>query len=190
MPFVNGVFVPRVPPNTQPTSNSNDNLNSYRAPEPIGEEEIPDGLFTTSLLNSKFVAGSFTASVLKRLIPDGVFSVANGMRTLFTSGFVSRSMIASDAISGSKISNPIKVALVDGGSAGAHTVAGIRTGDELISVLEQNGTSGLLTDLTTEFAIASSDTITNSGGTDTSGDKLLVLYLDKTTDLTLVTLTV
>jgi hypothetical protein len=190
MPFVNGVFVPRVPPNTQSTPNSNDNLNSYRAPEPIEEDDIPDGLFTTSLLNSKFVSGSFTVDVIKRLIPDGVFSIASGLRSLFSPGFVNTGMIENDAIKGSKISNPIKLALIDGGSAGSHTVSGIRTGDELISVLEQNGTSGLLTDLTTEFAIASSDTITNSGGTDTSGDKLLVLYLDKTTDLTLVTLTV
>ena len=98
-------------------------------------------------------------------------------------------MIESNAISGSKISNPIKLAIIDGDSAGAHTVAGIRIGDELISVLEQHGTSGLLTDLTTEFEIATSDTITNAGGTDTSSDKLLVLYLDKTTDLTLVTTT-
>ena len=94
-------------------------------------------------------------------------------------------MIEKNSISGSKISNAIKISIIDGDAAGAHTVAGIRAGDELISVLEQNGTSGLLTDLTTEFSIAASDTITNAGGTDTSSDKLLVLYLDKTTDLNL-----
>ena len=109
------------------------------------------------------------------------------MRSLFSSGFVNRDLIASGAVSGSKITNPIKLAIISGGAAGSHTVTGIRTGDELISVLEQNGTSGLLTDLTSEFAIATSDTITNSGGTATSGDKLIILYLDKTTDLTSMT---
>jgi len=189
MPWVNGVYVPRVVTNTEPTVQRHDDMSIYRASLPIDSDQVPDELFDESLLNTKFVAGSFTAAVIKRLIPAGVFSVANGLRSLFSSGFVNRAMIENDAISGSKISNPIKLVVIDGDSAGVHTVAGIRTGDELISVLEQNGTSGLLTDLTTEFAIATSDTITNAGGTDTSSDKLLVLYLDKTTDLTLVTTT-
>lgn len=185
MPWVNGVYVPRVVTNTEQTFRRNDGIFLDDAPKPLESDQVPDDLFSESLLSTKFVAGSFTASVIKRLIPAGVFSAANGLRTLFSSGFVNRSMIEKNSISGSKISNAIKISIIDGDAAGAHTVAGIRAGDELISVLEQNGTSGLLTDLTTEFSIAASDTITNAGGTDTSNDKLLVLYLDKTTDLNL-----
>ena len=187
MPWVNGRYVPRKAANTEASTPPQDETSIYRGPIDIEEDQIEDGFFTESLLSTKFVEGSFTAAILKRLLPDGVISVANGMRSLFSSGFVNRDLIAADAVSGSKIINPIKLSIISGGAAGAHTVTGIRTGDELIAVLEQNGTSGLLTDLTTEFAIATSDTITNSGGTATSGDKLIVLYLDKTTDLTLMT---
>lgn len=70
----------------------------------------------------------------------------------------------------------ISKALIAGGSAGDHTVTGIKTTDELIAVFEQDGTSGLLTDLTSEFSISAADTINNAAGTDTTSDKLLVLY--------------
>jgi len=69
--------------------------------------------------------------------------------------------------------------LISGGAAGNHTVSGLTIQDELIGVFEQNGTSGILTDLSTEFSIKTSDTIDNTGGTATSGDKLLIFYLSK-----------
>ena len=46
-------------------------------------------------------------------------------------------------------------------------------------MLEQDGTSGVLTDLSSEFSIVKADTISNTGGTATSSDKLLVFYLSK-----------
>ena len=67
-------------------------------------------------------------------------------------------------------------ALISGGAAGDHTVTGILTTDELLAVFEQDGTSGLLTDLTSEFSISAADTINNTGGTATTSDFLLVLY--------------
>ena len=88
-------------------------------------------------------------------------------------------MIEDGSITGSKIANPIKVSLISGGAAGNHTVSGIKTNDELIAVLEQHGTSGLLTDLSTEFSIKKADTIDNTGGTATSSDKLLIFYISK-----------
>jgi hypothetical protein len=74
-----------------------------------------------------------------------------------------------------------QIALIAGGAAGAHTVTGLAEIDRLISVHEQDGTTGLLTDLTSEFAVSglSPDTIDNTGGTDTTGDTLLVSYGDR-----------
>ena len=176
MPWKNGRYVPRLQPDPI-------QFVAGTSMEPIAEDltesKVPDDLFTEAVSLRVFALGSFTASFLKRVLPSSVFSVKNGMRSLFGSGFVGSDMIENGSITGSKITNPIKVALIDGGAAGNHTVAGIKITDELISVLEQHGTSGILTDLTTEFSIKKADTIDNTGGTATSSDKLLVLYLSK-----------
>lgn len=74
----------------------------------------------------------------------------------------------------------LKEKLISGGAAGDHTVTGIAPGDELVAVWEQDGTSGLLTDLTSEFSISAADTINNDGGTATTSDTLIVKYLDLT----------
>jgi len=176
MPWENGVYISGRQPLdvAQPVSTAP----NFRS-EPISNDDVDNDFFDEGILNTKFATGSFTATVIKRLLPSAVISAANGLRSLFSPGFVNTELIEDGAVTGAKITNPIKVALINGGSAGVHTVTGVKIGDELISVLEQNGTSGLLTDLTTEFSIVKVDTISNSGGTDTSSDKLLVLYLSK-----------
>lgn len=68
----------------------------------------------------------------------------------------------------------VQKAIINGGAAGAHTVSGILLNDRLVCVWEQDGTSGLLTDLSSEFTITADDTIDNTGGTSTAGDKLVV----------------
>lgn len=68
----------------------------------------------------------------------------------------------------------VRKAIINGGAAGPHTVTGITVADALVCVWEQNGTSGLLTDLSSEFTITATDTINNDGGTSTAGDKLIV----------------
>lgn len=80
----------------------------------------------------------------------------------------------------------IKLALIAGGAAGDHTVTGIKfgdgkrsyLGDQLIGVLHQDGTSGILVDLTSEFSITADNTINNTGGTATTSDWLIVFYAD------------
>lgn len=71
-------------------------------------------------------------------------------------------------------------AVIAGGAAGAHTVTGIKTRDTLVSVLRAVG-GGVdvtdVTDLTSEFSITAANTIDNTGGTATTGDKLIVTYL-------------
>lgn len=84
----------------------------------------------------------------------------------------------------SKVTNGlVKVFLAAGAAAGNVTVTGIATGDKLVSVLRLIGAGTDVTDvtdLTSEFSITAANTINNTGGTATSGSKLVVLYLDLT----------
>lgn len=72
----------------------------------------------------------------------------------------------------------IEQTIIAGGSAGAHTVTGIETTDDLLAVIEIDGTDASETyaDLTSEFSISADDEIDNTGGTDTTGSGLVVLY--------------
>lgn len=73
----------------------------------------------------------------------------------------------------------VKAAVVAGGSAGNKTVTGIKATDALVIVLALVGAGTAITDvtdLTSEFTITAADTINNTGGTDTTGSKLLVFW--------------
>ena len=79
----------------------------------------------------------------------------------------------------------VKIAFIQGGSAGAHTLTGITTDDALLSVMHVTtaveGTYGFTisscADLLSEFSITDDDEITNTT-TDTSNDFLLILWED------------
>ena len=71
------------------------------------------------------------------------------------------------------------VFLVGGDVAGPLTITGIAVGDEILAVLSHVGDGSVL-DLTAEFTITATDTINNVGGTDTTGHRLAVHYLDLT----------
>ena len=76
----------------------------------------------------------------------------------------------------------LKRAVLTGGAAGDHTLAAIAVGDTLVAVIRHVGAGVAVTDiedLTAEFTVAAGK-ITNVGGTNTTGDKLLVLYNDLT----------
>ena len=183
MPWKNGRYIPRV------SSDTREAFNKTAPTRPIIAGKMPrlevdgknlaDNLLDETLLSRLIPASSFTATFLLRVISKGTFSAANKMRSLFASGFVNSDLIEDGAVTGAKITNPIKISLISGGAAGSHTVSGITIRDELIAVFEQNGTSGILTDLSSEFSIVKADTINNTGGTATSSDKLLVFYLSK-----------
>lgn len=68
------------------------------------------------------------------------------------------------------------VAVVNGGAAGDITVTGIATTDRLVSVLSEDTTSGVTSDLTSEFSITAANKINNTDGTATTGTKLIVTY--------------
>lgn len=77
--------------------------------------------------------------------------------------------------------NFLNVTLVNGGSAGAHTVTGIAAGDEIVFVghLSTAAAIATLADLTAEFT-AATDAIDNTSGTDTTNDQLMVIWIDLT----------
>ena len=66
--------------------------------------------------------------------------------------------------------------IVAGDSAGDITVTGITTADTLLSVQSVDDSDQTVADLTSEFSITATDTINNTGGTDTSGTHLVVTY--------------
>ena len=180
MPWKNGRYIPREPTVNEQLANSvQGKASRTQIPRPLSTSQINSGFFSSKVISAVFASGSFTASVLKHLVLKSTFSPASGLRSLFSSGFVNGAMIEDGSVTGAKIVNPIKVSLISGGAAGNHTVSNIKINDELIAVLEQNGTSGILTDLSTEFSIVKADTIDNTGGTATSSDKLLIFYISK-----------
>lgn len=92
--------------------------------------------------------------------------------------------IADDAVTKAKLAGSfLGKAVVAGGAAGNFTMTGIATTDQLVLVLHLAGAGTAVTDiadLTSEFTISAANTINNTGGTASSGGKLLVLYLDLT----------
>lgn len=83
-------------------------------------------------------------------------------------------------VEGSIPRNAMRHKVIAGGAAGAHAVSGIKPRDELVSVVQYVGAGTDVTDvvdLTSEFSISAADTIDNTGGTDSTGDKLSVMYL-------------
>ena len=101
-----------------------------------------------------------------------------------TKDLVRDSDIAADAaIDKAKLGTGIvKATIIAGGAAGDHTVSGIATGDNLVAVLHVDFTdaSETGTDITGEFTISAADTINNTGGTDSTGGFLVVVYEDRT----------
>ena len=65
---------------------------------------------------------------------------------------------------------------LDGGAAGNHTVSRIKLNDHLVSVIEVTTATAALVDRTAEFSILTDGVIDNTGGTDTTGDGLIVFW--------------
>lgn len=77
----------------------------------------------------------------------------------------------------------VRVMVVTGGAAGALTATGLPADALLIGVIRLNRDAATVAtidmdDLTPEFTITAVNTISNVGGTNTTGDKLLVIYQD------------
>lgn len=74
----------------------------------------------------------------------------------------------------------IEIAVLTGGAAGPYTVTGITTDDRLVMVMSHSTTAhGPMTDRTSEFSISGANTITNTGGTDLTGENVIVYWGDR-----------
>jgi len=123
-----------------------------------------------SQTNLASVSGAITAGNAAK------FADANG--TVADAGLALGSAAALSLIAGFA-----KHALVAGAAAGDVTVTGIKTTDTLNAVLRFIGAGVAVTnlsDLTSEFTITADGKINNTGGTASSGDKLLVLWTART----------
>ena len=144
-------------------------------PDGISSDEIVDGAVTTK----KLADGAVTADKLA----DGAVTTSK-----LANGAVTSDKIDNGAVTKPKLPSGIIVAkLINGGAAGNHTVSGIRVGDSLISVLQFDFNEEAfvgVADITSEFTITGDDTINNTivngNGTNTTGDKLYVVYQDLT----------
>jgi hypothetical protein len=77
----------------------------------------------------------------------------------------------------------VQSTIIAGAAAGHHVVDGIEVGDRLMTVLQFVGAGVAVTDvvdLTSEFSVTAPNRITNTSGTDTTGDALEVRWLDLT----------
>ena len=70
-------------------------------------------------------------------------------------------------------------AVISGGVAGDHSVpGGIGSGDSLIAVHHVSADLVTNTDITAEFTIDAANLINNTGGTNTSGNFLAILWAE------------
>jgi D-arabinose 5-phosphate isomerase GutQ len=70
--------------------------------------------------------------------------------------------------------------VLSGGSAGDHTVTGIRTDDTILMAVYFAGAGSDVTDvaeIASEFTITAADTVNNDGGTDTTSGKVLFTWV-------------
>lgn len=116
-------------------------------------------------------------------IGDAIAVDAIGTAIVETGGiFAKGDYLASDATGRAVAATAtgVRQAVIDGGSAGALVLTGVLATDRLISVarLNRDATAANvdLDDLTSEFSISDDDEITNAGGTNTTGDALLVTW--------------
>ena len=107
-------------------------------------------------------------------------TAASGDFISSAAGSVATANLAADAVTTVKLAGGFaKHAVVAGGAAGDFTVTGIAAADELNEVLYYVGAGVAVTDisdLTSEFTITGANTINNTGGTASTGGKLVVRY--------------
>jgi hypothetical protein len=80
----------------------------------------------------------------------------------------------------SRLAASLKSRTVAGAVAGNITVTGIKKGDKLLIVQQVNAAGA---ELTSEFTITADNTINNTGGTNTTGMTLLVLWMPRPTEI-------
>lgn len=111
-----------------------------------------------------------------------VLTLKNGSDTTVLDVSDSGAVTATGALVSTNVGTA-KIAVIAGGSAGNFTLTGITTSDALSGVVLLAGAGTDVTDisnLTSEFTITATNTINNTGGTASTGGKLLVFWQDLT----------
>lgn len=140
--------------------------------------------FTAAIGEEEFVTVDATGSIVHSTAgyPDGEFRCGRvEMEDAHIDGIEDARAFASfpASVAGGGSGSALERAVIPGGTAGELTVSGITTADELSAVIGYPITGGNVTDvvdLTSEFTITGGDEIDNTGGTDTTDYKLLVLW--------------
>lgn len=114
-----------------------------------------------------------------RIFPgvDGLWHVG-GAAAPGSAGSVSAAVTA--AIAAAIAAVVPRSAVVVGAAAGNITVTGLAAGATLTGVIQMIGAGTAVTDvanLTSQFTVTAANTINNTGGTDTTGSKLLVQWI-------------
>ena len=123
---------------------------------------------------------------LRAIISGGAASIrtALGLGTAAVAAATAFISSAAGSVAATQLAGGFaKHALVAGGAAGDIAVSAIKVGDELNEVIQFIGAGTAVTDvadLTSQFSITADGTINNTGGTASSGDKLLVRWTKKT----------
>jgi len=139
---------------------------------------------------SVIVGGAADAPAELAALTTGQILVGNGtdLVSVAVSGDITLAADGTTAIGASKVTgamllNILAQTVIAGGAAGDHTVTGIATDDHIVAVWRLNRDAAVvatieITDITSEFTITGADTINNAAGTDTTGDSLMILYIN------------
>jgi hypothetical protein len=128
------------------------------------------------LLGAGAVSAGVAAATLGRVAPASADAFFGSDAVIYPAGLFTGSQLGNKFPARSRP----HLTSIAGGSAGNHSVPDIGATDDLAGVLCLNRDSTAsnidITDLTSEFTISADGTINNSGGTNTTGDTLLVSY--------------
>lgn len=153
----------------------------------IAESDVPVTVY--ALFNNEFaLAAGSTNKIAAGVLVERVSSTTGwvelkGIGTDTSDLSVATADIQDGAVTGAKLgAASLKFAKIAGGAAGALTVTGIATADHLVAVmqLDRDATAANIDimDLTSEFTITGANTIDNTGGTNTTGNSLAILYIN------------
>jgi hypothetical protein len=139
-----------------------------------GSQDTPVALINSLIkaINANTTADSASSTALVARVTALEASVTTNTTDIATNA-------TAIALVNTKLLTLGKSAVVAGGTAGDFTVTGIAVGDQIVAVIRFIGAGVAVTDLsnlTAQFTITGNNTINNTGGTNTTGDKLLVLY--------------